>query len=73
MLFGERQRQGQYQVSLSLEVILEIRYHFTPTDNKLESITSLITAFLSPLGSLFLCRQLAFSSLSDLSNHKRRK
>lgn len=57
----------------AFEAILEIRYHFTPTDNKLEPIINLMTSFpVSPLSNLFSCRQLVFPLVLDPSNRKSR-
>lgn len=45
----------------AFEAILEIRYHFTPTDNKLEPIINLTARLpMSSLGNLFCSRQSGF-------------
>lgn len=52
---GKSKDKGTMKWLPAFEAVLEIRYHFTPADNKLEAITNFTTCFpLSPLATSFL-------------------
>lgn len=68
-----RKGEGSTKWLPAFEAILEIRYHFTPTDNKLEPIINLMANFpMPPLSSLFSDRQLVSPLVLEPSNRKSR-
>lgn len=69
---GNSKGKGIRKWLSAFEAVLEIRYHFTPTENKLEPIINVIIFFPMSLLSNFFSSSWFFLSSLDPSNHKSR-